>query len=311
MLNEVLVTSSTTLRAYTTTILSAILSKWSTLDVAHMRDGDYHIVISIEILWVELLRRIHNLGTTLIAVSVLHLDKLVLNDLQLHLDTCQYIVEVVNLTLQLGTLILQFFNLQACQLTQTHLGNSRRLNLAQTKTLLQSLLCQIVITRVSDNMYNFVNIILRNDKTLHNMHTLLRLLQIKASTTYNHIVTMLNEVLNQILQVQEHRATVNQRNVVNGKRCLQLGILEKCIEHHISRRIALNLNSDTSTLTVTLIVDMRDTLQLLLIDQLADTLNHLGLIDHIWNLRNDNCLVTCRRGFNLCTSTHHHATTTR
>ena len=256
MLDKVLITRSATLNAYAATMLCAVLGKRCTLDVTHMRNGNNHIFIGIEVFRIELFRRVNNLGTTLIAILLLHLLQLILYNLQLHIDAGQDIVEVGNLALQLGTLILQLLDLQARQLTQTHLGNRSSLNLAKTKTLLQSLLCQIVITRVSDDMYYFVDIILCNDKALHNMHTLLRLLQIKASTTYDNIVTMLDEILNQILKIKQHRTAIHKRDIIYGKRRLQLRILKERIQHNIGRCITLNFDGDTSTLAVTLIVDM-------------------------------------------------------
>ena len=67
---------------------------------------------------------------------------------------------------------------------------------------------------------------------------------------------MLNEVLNQILQIKKHRATIHQGDVIHYKRGLQLRILEKRIQHDICRSITLNLDSDTGTAAVTLVVDV-------------------------------------------------------
>ena len=125
MLNEVLIARSTTLHAYTTTVLDTILCKRCTLDVAHVRDGDNHIVVGIEILGVELLRRVNNLRAALIAILCLDLHQLILDDLHQHIHACQYNQEVVDLTLQLSMLVLQLLALQACELTQTHLHDSR------------------------------------------------------------------------------------------------------------------------------------------------------------------------------------------
>ena len=140
MLDEILVACCATLHTYTATILDAVLGQRGTLDISHMRDGDNHILISIEILGIELLRRVNDLGAALVAILGLDLQQLVLDDLHLHIDACQYILKVVDLALQLGVLGLQFLALQTCKLTQTHLNDSSCLHITQTKTLLQSLL---------------------------------------------------------------------------------------------------------------------------------------------------------------------------
>ena len=68
MLDEVLVTRSTALGADAAAVLRAVFGQRGALDVAHVRDGDDHVVVGIEILGVELLGGIDDLRTALVAV---------------------------------------------------------------------------------------------------------------------------------------------------------------------------------------------------------------------------------------------------
>ena len=176
MLDEVLIARCATLHTDTATVLCAILGQRGTLDITHMRNGDNHIIISIEILRVELLSREDNLRTALVAILLLDLDQLVLDDLHLHTLVSQHCVVVVDTLLQLITLGSQLAVLQTGQCTQAHLHNSRRLQLRQTELLHQRLTTRFGILRCTDRMDHLVDIILSNQQTQHNVQTLRRLL---------------------------------------------------------------------------------------------------------------------------------------
>ena len=160
-------------------------------------------------------------------------------------------------------------------------------------------------------MYDLVDIVLRDKQTLHDMQALLRLLQVETRAAHNHIVAVLHKVMYQILQVEQHRAAVDQSDVVHGEGHLQLRILEQRIEDYIGRGVVLKEDRDTHTRTVTLIVDVRYALDLLLVHQVADLLDHLGLVDHIRDLRNDDALTAAGRMLDLGAGTHDDAAAAR
>ena len=105
-------------------------------------------------------------------------------------------------------------------------------------------------------MHHLVDVILSDEQALDDVHTLLRLLQIEACAAYHHVVTMLNEMLNHIAQVEQHRTAIHQCDIIHCKRSLQLGVLEQGVQHYVCRSILLYEDHDTQTLAVTLIVDV-------------------------------------------------------
>ena len=54
------------------------------------------------------------------------------------------------------------------------------------------------------------------------MRTLFGLTQLVARTTRNNVHSVIHEVTNQVFQVQQHRTTVNQRDIIDAERRLQL-----------------------------------------------------------------------------------------
>ena len=185
MLDEVLVARRAALGAYTATVLRAVLGQRRALDIAHVRNGNYHVVVGVEIFGIELLRRVDYLRTTLVAVLLLHVEQLLLDDLHLHLDTRQNVVEILDRTLQLVALGHELLARQSYQRTQSHLDDSRRLQLRQIEARLQRLLGLVDGLRSSDDIDNLVDVVLRRNQTQNYMQPLFGLLQIEARTTYH------------------------------------------------------------------------------------------------------------------------------
>ena len=148
------------------------------------------------------------------------------------------------------------------------------------------------------------------------MSTLLGFAQVVLCTADDHLVTMLHEVLDTVTQ-REHLgsqfitfATRDEGYAVDTEGGLQLSHLEQFVEHHAGIGIALHINHDAHTVLVRLVVNIADTVNLLLAHEASDILDKLGLVNAIWNLGYDD-LVVVRVGLNLGLGTHHNASTAR
>ena len=166
-----------------------------------MRDGDNHILVSVEVLRIELLRSVNNLRTALIAILLLDFEQLLLHNAELHRLVSEYGCEVVDSLLQLIALCREFAMLQTCQRTQTHIYDSGSLQIGQAETLREGSLCLIHALGVANDANNLVDIILCNEQTENNVHTLLGLAQIVAATAYHNLVAMIYEVADKVEQV--------------------------------------------------------------------------------------------------------------
>ena len=311
MLDEIFVARRTPLGAYAAAVLRAVFGQRRTLDIAHVRDGDDHLVVGIEIFGIELLRSVDDLRAAFVAVLLLHLEQFVLDDLHLKRLALEHLIEVGDLLLQLVAFGRQFAVLQTGQRAQTHLDDRRSLQIAQAELLDQGRLGLVGRPSGADGVDHLVDIVLRDQKTQHDMQPLLGFLQVEARAAHHHVVPVLDEVADHVAQIEQIGTAVHQRDVVHGERRLQRRILIERIEHHARHGILLEDDDDAQTLTVRLVVDVGDALDLLVVDHVGDLLDHLGLVDHIGNLRHHDALAARRRMFDLGLGAHHDAAAAR
>ena len=133
MFDEIFVTGFTSLRAYAATVLRTELRKRCTLDVSHVRDGDDHFVIGIEIFRIELFRSIYDFRTTVVAVFFFHFNQLVLDDLLAEFLVAQNFFEVSDLLHQVFVFGMELILHQSGELAQAHFYDSTCLDFAQVE----------------------------------------------------------------------------------------------------------------------------------------------------------------------------------
>ena len=309
ILCEVIVAMAGSLRAHTATALLVELIQVGTLDVTHVRNGDNHRIVGIEVLGIELVVEGDNLCTTCVAILLFHLLQLVLHDLLAALGVVQDFLQVGNELHQVVVLLVQLVDTQTCELAETHIDDSLRLQLVQVEALLQVTLGVRRSLTITDDMYHLVDIVHSDNQSFEDVGTLLGFLQVVLGTTDSHVVTMLNEVLDTLLEVQQTGTTLDQCDIVDRERALQGSHLEQLVEQHISIGIALAVNDDTHTLTTRLIVHVGHALNLVFVGEVSDIFHEVGLVDTIRNLRNYNLVVGLGR-LNLGLGAHNDTATT-
>ena len=197
---EVLLTGAGTTNAYSTPALSTEVRLQGALDIAQMRHSDNHWVVGIELLRIELGVRELNLSATLVAILLFHILQLVLHHLLTELWFIEYALQVSYEFFEVGILLTQFIDTQTSELTKTHINDSLRLQFVDSETLLQSTLGIAWSLRGTDNLYYLVNIIDSDNQALENVGTSLSLSLLKLGATNGDIMTVLNEVLDALLQ---------------------------------------------------------------------------------------------------------------
>ena len=137
------------------------------------------------------------------------------------------------------------------------------------------------------------------------MGTLLGLALLVLGAANHHIVTVLHEVVDALLEIEQAGTTVYQSDAVHRKVALEGRHLEEFVEHHIGVGIALDVNHDAHTLAVGLVVDITDAYQFLLVYQSCNVLNQLSLVNSVRNFGHDDGRVIGRL-LNLGLGAHHH-----
>ena len=311
MLDEVLVARSTALGADAAAVLRAVFGQRGALDVAHVRDGDDHVVVGIEILGVKLLGGIDDLRTALVAVFFLDFEQLILDDLHLQADVGEHLLEVGDGFGQLVALGGELAVFEPRQGAQAHLDDGRSLEVAQLETLDHGLLGQVGGLRRTDDVHDLVDVVLRDQEAQHDVQPLLGLAQVEARTAHHHVVAVVDEVLDQVAHRQQLRTAVHQRDVVHRERSLERRVLEKRIEHDARHGVVFEDDDDAQAVAVGLVVDVGDAVDLLFVDHVGDLLDHLGLVDHVGNFGDDDALAAAGGMLDVGLGTHHDAAAAR
>ena len=200
--------------------LSGILADGGPLDVARLRQSKDALLLLNEVLNVDLVLHVLNLGLAVIAELFGNGGQFFLQDLTHQTFVGQHPVEVSDPLLQLLVLALQLLPVQALQRLQAHIQNGLCLNIVQTEAL-HELLLGIVIS-AADNLDDLIDVILRDQQTLQQMSPLLRLFQIVAGPADDDFLLERQIFVNDVPQGQDLGLVlvIHQSQHIDGKRSL-------------------------------------------------------------------------------------------
>src|SRR4051812_21136272 len=99
------------------------------------------------------------------------------------------------------------------------------------------------------------------------------------------------ERLKHLLEVEDFRLAIYDGQIYDSERGLHRGQLIKLVKDDLSDGISLKLDYDSHALPVRLVTQVRNTVQLLFIDQFGDTLDKSRLVHLKWNLGDDDSVA--------------------
>ena len=128
-------------------------------------------------------------------------------------------------------------------------------------------------------------------ETFEDVRPFLRALEVEARPPHDDVAAVLDEKLQRLLEAQDHRPAVDDREHDHSKRRLQRRVLVQVVEHGEDLRLALELNDDPHPIAVRFVTKIRDAFELSLRDELGD-LGHEGrLVDRVRKLIHDDPLA--------------------
>ena len=272
-------------------LLLAVGGNGQALDVAAARDRDDHVLVGDEVLDVEVTRLVGDLGTTLVGIAALDLEHLVADDLLDEALVTQDALVIGDLLAQLGEFGLDLLALESGQTAQAHLEDVICLDLRKPEALDETRACLGVIARRADDGDDLVDVVERDDQTLEDVGTLLGLAQLVARATLDDVDLMIDVVVQHVLEAQDVRHAVDQREVVNAKARLQLRVLVELVEDDLRLLATLEVDDDAHALAVGLVVEAGNLRDGLLLDQIGDLLDELGLVDLVGNLGHNDAVA--------------------
>ena len=280
LLDEVVFLELYAAHALAAALLLAVGGHGQALDVAAARDRDDHVLVGDEVLDVEVTRLVGDLGTTLVGIAALDLEHLVADDL---LDEAL----VTQDALVIGNLLA----LESGQTAQSHLEDVICLDLRKPEALDETRACLGIIARRTDDGNDLVDVVERDDQTLEDVGTLLGLAQLVARATLNDVDLMVDVVVQHVLKAQDVRHAVDQRKVIDAEARLQLRVLVELVENNLRLLATLEVDDDAHALAVGLVVEAGNLRDGLLLDQIGDLLDELGLVDLVGNLGHNDAVA--------------------
>ena len=110
------------------------------------------------------------------------------------------------------------------------------------------------------------------------MVALLGFAQEVAGAALDRLDAEVEKHLQHLAQGEQHRLRLHQRQHVGAEVVLQRRELEQVVQHHLGVGITAQFDHDPHAIAVGFIADIRDPLQLLVVNQLGDPLNQRGLV---------------------------------
>ena len=123
------------------------------------------------------------------------------------------------------------------------------------------------------------------------MGALLCLAQLVAGAAHHDVLLVDDVVVEDLLQREDARHAVDQRQVDDAEAGLQLGVLVELLQHDLGLLAALEVDDDAHALAVGLVVEAGDLCDLFLLDELGDLLDEAQLVDLVGDLGHDDALL--------------------
>ena len=230
-----------------------------------MGNGDDHVLVGVEILGVEFIGRRYDLGPAGISVFFLEFLSLLLDKCILQRLVGQECREFLDQGHHRIIVCTQFLTVHTGELSQTHLHDGTCLYLSETKLRTQSIAGILTASGSPDQGYHLVDDVDGLEQTCQDVLALACLIEVELGAAHYHVVAVTDEILDELLEVEQAGTSVHQGNVVDGEAGLQGCKLEEGVEHHIGHSAHLELDDDAHTLAVALVIDICDTLYLLIL----------------------------------------------
>ena len=221
-----------------------------------MTDGHHHLFIRNHVLNAQVGAAVFNGGATFVSKALFDVEKLGLDDVHATLHAVEDVLQIGDQRHQFVVLSTKLVSFESCELLQTHVQNRPSLNFAELELRHQAVSGFFRRLARTNQCDDFINVVKGNDEALQDVRSLLCLPQIVLRPTHHHFVAMLDVVSHHLLEIQQFRTTLHQRDVVHGERRLKLGVLVQLVQDHVGDGIALEFVDDAHAVAVALVPDL-------------------------------------------------------
>ena len=118
------------------------------------------------------------------------------------------------------------------------------------------------------------------------MRSVLSFLEVVLSSSRNNLLLEINVMLKNILEREDFRLTVDNGKQDHAEGCLELSVGIKLIENDLRICVTLEVDRDVHTCLGGIVVDIGDTLDLLVLDKVCDAFDKSCFVYVVRNFRN-------------------------
>ena len=140
------------------------------------------------------------------------------------------------------------------------------------------------------------------------MGAVARLVEQELGAARDHLFAEGDEQRQQVLQIHHLRPARIQRQHIGSKIRLQRREPIELVQHDIGHRIALQFDHDAIAIAIGFIAQIGNALDLLVAHQVADPLDHRGLVHLVGNFRDDDRFAVLADGIDPDLAAHHDRT---
>ena len=140
----------------------------------------------------------------------------------------------------------------------------------------------------ADRLDDRVEVVERDLEALEDVGSLARLLEVELGAPADDLAAVVDVVAQDALQRQRLRLAVDQREHVEVERRLHRRVLEQVVQHLVRVRVALDLDVDPHPVAVGLVAQVRDAVDLLVLDEVRDLLEQRRLVHLVRQLGDDD-----------------------
>ncbi len=316
--------------AFTAATLRAIGRQRHALDVAQVGDGNDHILALDQILVFHLAFLIDDQGPARRRELVLDGRELRLDDRLDARARAQDFEIVGDLDGELVELLLDFVAAEGGQALQAQIEDRARLLLGKPRragrryamprivnqldqrgrcrcrplTRHQCFACRIRIGRGADEVDHFIDIGDGNRKADQDVGTIACFVEEEFGAPRHHLLAKGDEYRQQILQRHHLRPAGIERDHVGAEGGLQRGKAIKLVEHDVRHGVAAEFDHHAIPVAVGFVAQVGDALDLPLAYQLADLLDHRGLVHLVRDFGDDDGFALAPQRFDRVLATH-------
>ena len=216
---------------------------------------------------------------------------------------------------------------EADELVEAHLKDGVHLQVRKAELRLQRRLRLVARLGGADDAHDLVEVVDGEEEAVQNVLARLGLREVEARPPRDDLEAVADVGGEVVLQVEDLRAASHDGEQARAERRLQLRVLVEVVEDDLADGVALQVDDDADVVLRQLpaerrlrvgrallvlrvaagdVADVADALDDLLLDELGHVLDHLGLVDPVGDLGDDDLLAPVLLGDDLGLAAHGH-----